>query len=286
MRVLVVGHRGMLGQDLMRALDGRYALGGADCDELDIREIESVRECLKRHKPEVVINAAAYTNVDGAESEEALARDVNAKGAGNIAKAAREMGIKTVHLSTDYVFDGRKAGPYFEDDPTGPISAYGRSKLEGEREVFEADPKALIVRTAWLYGRSGKNFVETIIKLAGERDRLTVVDDQRGSPTWTMHLAQGISQLVRAGATGIVHATNSGATTWYKFALKIIESAGKKGVRVEPITSDKLDRPAKRPSNSVLDGSKFTRLTGAPMPSWEEGLKRYMIDRSESRSRP
>jgi len=279
MRVLVVGHKGMLGQDLMRILEGRHVLSGADCDELDIREIESVRACLKTHAPEAVINAAAYTNVDGAESEESLAHDVNAKGAGNVAMAARELGARTVHLSTDYVFDGKKAAPYLEGDPTGPINAYGRSKLAGELAVLEADPDALIVRTEWLYGKGGKNFVETIIRLAGERDRLTVVDDQRGSPTWTVHLAKGIERLMSAGATGIVHATNSGVTTWHKFAVRIIELAGIKGVRVDPITSDQLDRPAKRPRNSVLDGSKFARITGAPMPAWEEALKHYMAER-------
>lgn len=282
MRVLVVGHRGMLGRDLMRVLEGHHVLSGADCDELDIREIESVRACIGKRNPEVVINAAAYTNVDGAESNEGLAHDVNAKGAGNVAKVAREMGSRTAHLSTDYVFDGKKAGPYLDSDPTGPINAYGRSKLAGEIAVLDADPDALVVRTAWLYGRSGKNFVETIIKLAGERDRLTVVDDQRGSPTWTVHLAQGIAKLVDAGAKGIVQATNSGATTWYKFACKIVELAGIKGVRVDPITSDQLDRPAKRPMNSVLDVSKFALLTGAPMPPWEEALKQYMVERKVS----
>ena len=281
MRILVVGHKGMLGHDLMRVLKDKCSyLAGADCDELDIREIESVRACFNGHKPDVVINAAAYTNVDGAESEEALANDVNGKGAGNVATVGRELGAKTLHLSTDYVFDGSKVGPYVEDDPVAPINAYGRSKLAGERAVLKADPGAIIARTEWLYGKNGKNFVETILKLAKERDRLTVVDDQHGAPTWTVHLAEGLAKLANTNASGIVHTTNSGSTTWHKFALKILELAGVKGVRVDPITSDQLNRPAKRPQNSVLDGSRFASITGNPMPHWEQALGQYMRERT------
>ena len=283
MRLLVVGHKGMLGRDLMRILGSRYQLSGADCEDLDIREIDSVRACMGMRKPEAVINAAAYTDVDGAESNEALAHDVNAKGAGNLAKVAAEMGIKRfVHVSTDYVFNGDKTEPYTEDDPVGPLSAYGRSKLGGEKSVLEACSDALIVRTAWLYGRGGKNFVETILRLASERERLTVVDDQRGSPTWAAHLADGIGKLLDADAKGIFHLTNSGATTWCRFAMKIIELAGMKGVRVDPITSEQLERPAKRPKNSVLDGSKYRKITGSNMPHWENALEKYMAERGKS----
>lgn len=282
MRVMVIGHKGMLGRDLMKLLDKKYTLSGADCEDLDIRQIESVRSCMAAHRPEAVINAAAYTNVDEAESNEKLAMDVNGNGAGNIAKVAAEMGLKKmVHISTDYVFDGNKKGPYLEDDPAGPVGVYGRSKLEGERQVLEAFPGAIIARTAWLYGRGGKNFVETIIRLAGERDRLTVVNDQHGSPTWTADLSRGIAALMDADARGVVHVTNSGQTTWFDFAAAIVEMAGIKGVTVEPMSSDKLDRPAKRPANSVLDGSKFAKLTGAPMPHWRIALEKYMAERAE-----
>lgn len=277
-KVLVLGHRGMLGRALIKELSGLFQV--SVCEEADITKLDSVRSCIKRIRPDIVINSAAYTDVDGAESNAAKAFAVNADGAANVASAAREAGVEAlVHLSTDYVFDGAKSAPYTEDDVPNPINVYGKSKLEGEKAAATNHPAALIIRTAWLYGAGGKNFVDTILKLARERDILTVVNDQRGSPTWTVHLAKGIGGLLNKGARGIVHLTNSGSTTWFGFAEKIIERAGIKNVKVEPISTAQLGRPARRPANSVLDCSRYETITGGKMPAWETALEEYLETR-------
>ncbi len=268
----------MLGTDLMRILGGKHHVVGADLDEVDIRDADSVRRCLNESKPEMVVNAAGYTDVDGAEKNQEMAFAVNTLGAKNVALAAKESGAGSIYFSTDYVFGGLKREPYKEDDKTSPQGIYARSKLEGEIGVREADPESLIIRTAWLFGKNGRNFVDTIIRLADQKDRLEVVDDQRGSPTWTVHLSIAVEELIGVQASGVVHVTNSGEVTWCEFAKKILEKVGK-NIPVAPITTAKLNRPAPRPAYSVLDTSRYRRLTGHEMPHWEKGLDGYLKER-------
>lgn len=282
-KLLVLGHRGMLGRALIKELAGLFQI--LTCEEADITKFESIRDCLVQTRPNIVINSAAYTDVDGAESNQARAFAVNAIGAGNVAQVAKELGVEgLVHFSTDYVFDGDKEDPYEEEDTPNPINVYGRSKLEGEKMVLENYPNALIIRTAWLYGGGGKNFVDTILKLAQERDKLTVVDDQRGCPTWTVHLARGVGKLLNKRASGLVHLTNSGSVTWFGFAKKIIEIMNITNVKIEPITTEQLGRPARRPRNSVLDCSRYESITGDKMPSWERALEEYIGEKLSEKS--
>ena len=276
--VLVIGHRGMLGTDLMEIFGKKCVLSCADIAEVDIRDISSVRRCIEGNRPEIVINAAAYTDVDGAENNRERAFAVNGLGAKNVALVAREIGAASIYFSTDYVFDGTKREPYVEDDPPNPLGIYAQSKLAGETGVREADPDALIVRTAWLFGKNGRNFVDTIIRMAGTRDRLDVVDDQRGAPTWTKHLSVAVENLIEVKAKGTVHVTSSGEVTWYEFAKRILQKVGE-NIPVEPITTSKLNRPAPRPSYSVLSNSRYEKLTGQKMPSWEEALDGYLKER-------
>ncbi len=300
MLILTIGHKGMLGHiflkdDLIKAIKESIPQNdvplldsckksGVDVEDVDIRDIDSVRSCIKNYSPDIVINAAAYTNVDGAEEDTETAFAVNAQGAKNVALIAMESGAKSVYFSTDFVFEGNKETPYVEDDEPNPKGVYAKSKLEGERAVLETDPKALVIRTAWLYGLNGPNFVETMLKLADQKDELGIVDDQRGSPTWTWNLAQAALKLVLLfDAEGIVHATNSGDVTWCGFAKKIFEMSGK-SVKVNPISTEELGRPAPRPAYSVLDNSKYERITGEKMPSWETALEGYLKARMESAS--
>ena len=274
--ILVVGANGMLGQDLMRALP--VSARGVDIGEIDITSPESVRTLLVSLKPEVVINAAAYTDVDGCEANRELAIAVNGAGVGHLARVSADIGAKLVQVSTDYVFDGGKGSPYLEDDPTGPLSVYGHSKLLGEQNV-RLNPDHLIVRTQWLYGLHGKNFVETMLRLATERSELSVVDDQIGSPTWTVDLAGAIRALVEAGCRGTYHAANAGFCSWNEFARAIFADAGVK-ITVKPMTTTELKRPAPRPLYSTLDCAKLTRDTGYVLQRWREALKTYLSLRS------
>jgi dTDP-4-dehydrorhamnose reductase len=270
--ILVVGSKGMLGQELMGVFGS--AARGVDMDEIDITDLESVQRVLVTLKPRVVINAAAYTDVDGCESNTELAMQVNGEGAAHLAMVTSEIGAKLVHVSTDYVFDGSKGSPYVEDDLQNPLSVYGESKLAGEMNAW-FNPDHLIVRTQWLYGHAGKNFVETMLKLASERDVLTVVDDQIGSPTWTYDLAMSIKALIEKNCTGTYHAANSGFVSWNGFAKEIFRLAGL-NVVVNPMTTEQLNRPARRPLYSTLDCSKLANDTGFVPESWQEALKRYM----------
>src|SRR5512138_1126497 len=221
--ILVIGANGMLGHDLMEVLQGDVR--GLDLPELDITDLVSVRKALLTLKPRVIVNSAAYTDVDGCESNVETAMAVNGEGVGLLALTAREIGATLVQVSTDYVFDGSKGEPYLEDDPVGPLSMYGESKLAGELNAAMA-PAHLIVRTQWLYGLHGKNFVETMLRLASEKKELAVVDDQIGSPTWTVDLALAIQALVEKDCRGIYHAANSGFCSWNDFARAIFAEAG------------------------------------------------------------
>jgi len=270
-RYLIAGANGQLGHDLQKALEGRdvTALGRVD---LDVTDLDAVREAAAGH--DVIINASAYTKVDDAESNEGAAYAVNALGTQNLAIAAAEIGAKLVTVSTDYVFDGSATTPYAEDTPRVAISAYGRTKGEGERLALETHPGGTyIVRTAWLYGAGGPNFAKTMVKLAAGRDTVSVVDDQRGQPTWTGDLAAQIVTLLDSDApAGIYHGTNSGETTWFGFAQAIFAEAGLDPERVLPTTSADFVRPAPRPSYSVLGHDAWAAAGLTPMRDWREAL--------------
>ena len=278
MRILVLGHKGMLGSDLMLRLEGTHDVEGRDVDAFDIVSEEDCRRVVQECSPEVVINAAAYTNVDACEANREGCLAVNALGVKNIAMACRGRGIMLVHFSTDYVFDGRKRIPYREGDPPWPLNVYGTSKLEGERFLQALAENYLLIRTAWLYGRHGKNFVKTIIEKAAAVKTLEVVDDQIGSPTCTRDLAAAVMLLIEGGHRGIFHVTNRGRCSWYEFACKIVRYARITDVTVRPIGSEKLSRPAIRPAWSVLSGRKFRAESGMTMPTWQRALKEYLVE--------
>jgi dTDP-4-dehydrorhamnose reductase len=276
--ILVVGANGMLGHDLMKVLEGDVR--GLDLPDIDITSLESVRRVLLTLKPKVIINSAAYTDVDGCEANVEQAMAVNGEGVGLLALTAREIGATLVQVSTDYVFDGGKGTPYLEDDPVGPLSIYGESKLAGELNAAMA-PSHLIIRTQWLYGLHGKNFVETMLRLATEKSELSVVDDQTGSPTWTYDLALAIKALLRKGCRGTYHAANSGFCSWNEFAKAIFEEEGV-SIPVKGMTTKELNRPANRPLYSTLDCGKLVRDCGFRPQEWREALKKYLDLRRKS----
>ena len=278
-RWLVVGAAGMLGQDLVAALgDSRqgHEVTGLDRDSLDIIDPKACLDAVAGH--DLVVNVAAWTAVDEAESHEADAFAVNAVGAANLARACEAARARMVHVSTDYVFAGEATRPYAEDAPLAPRSAYGRTKAAGEWAVRTYLPGvSWVVRTAWLYGAHGPNFVKTMARLAAERDTVSVVDDQRGQPTWTVDLAAAILRLVEAEAPfGTYHGTSSGETTWFGFAQAIFAELGLDPARVKPTTTDAFPRPAPRPSYSVLGHDAWGRAALDPLPRWEQSLKRAL----------
>jgi len=281
---LVVGSKGMLGTDLVRLLQERGTqIVALDIDEMDIRNADSVMDAFDKYHPGLVINVAAYTDVDGCESRPEEAFSINAQGPRMLAKASLDAGSFLVHTSTDYVFDGNKGAPYVEEDPINPLGVYGRSKAEGERYVRELLPEGhCIVRTQWLFGLHGKNFVEAILTQAQQKDVLRVVCDQRGSPTYAPDLATALMELCDIRARGTVHVTNSGEATWHEFARKILELAGLGSVSVEPMTTEELGRPAPRPAYSVMDNSRFIGLTGSGLRSWEGALEAYLDERQRA----
>lgn len=275
-RWLVVGARGMLGQDLMGVLGqaGRVVVG-MDLPELDITSPGSIAAALDELTPSVVVNAAAYTAVDAAEEHEELALRVNGTGPGLLAQAiAHRPGVRLVHISTDYVFAGDATTPYAEDAEPGPRSAYGRTKLAGERAVRAALPdRGTIVRTAWLYGEHGANFVRTMLGLEATRPELDVVDDQRGQPTWSLDLARQVVRLVDAGApAGTFHGTSSGETTWFGLTREIFRLIGADPERVRPTTTQAFPRPAPRPAYSVLGHDRWAQVGLPPIRDWRAAL--------------
>ena len=280
-RWLVTGAGGQLGLDLRVALGiagvEDKALTALRRTDLDITDAEAVRDAVRGH--DVVVNCAAYTRVDDAETHEAQAFSVNAVGAANVSAACRETGAKLVHVSTDYVFAGDAHEPYAEDAPLAPRSAYGRTKAAGEWAVQAHCPQSWIVRTAWLYGAGGSNFVKTMARLSQERDTLSVVDDQRGQPTWTLDVADAILRLVGQGAPyGVWHATSQGETTWHGFTQAIFTELGLDPARVRPTTTDAFPRPAPRPAYSVLGHDAWRMARIAPLPHWRESLSRALPD--------
>lgn len=276
MKVLITGSRGMLGQDLVSVLEDTHVSTGYDIEELDICDLESCRAIVARLKPDWIVNAAAYTAVDDCEKNRDIAFRINAEGPGNLARAAGEIGARMVQVSTDYVFNGKQSSPYLETDSTDPESVYGASKLAGEINVQKALPdRSVIVRTAWLFGVNGHNFVETILKMAAQGRDLSIVDDQFGAPTFTWDLSQAIASLIDVNANGVVHVTNSGVTNWYEFARYFLAQTYPQ-TRVQPVTTAEFPRPAPRPAYSVLSTERLNVLTGNHLPHWQDGIDRYL----------
>lgn len=281
MKVMILGATGLLGKALIREWT-RDEILGLGSREVDIRDRSQVRERVNAHRPDWIVLAAAYTDVDGCESNRDLAFAVNRDGPLNVAAAANECGAKLLFLSSDYVFDGNKTKPYEADDPRNPQSVYGRSKAEAEVRL-EQLPDCCIARTSWLFGPGGKCFPETILKLAATRPALDVVDDQRGSPTYSFDLARAIIDLCRKDARGIVHVTNAGDCSWFEFAREILQMAGL-ATEVRPATTKQMARPAPRPAYSVLSGASLKGY-GIQLPYWANAVERYLRER-ESPAQP
>jgi dTDP-4-dehydrorhamnose reductase len=279
MRILVTGAEGILGRAIREWLGPRHTLYLWGRDEADVRDPDRVAEAARGIEFDAVIHAAAMTDVDRCESEFDLALAVNRDGTRNVARLAGERGAVLIYLSTDYVFDGSKPEPYREDDPPSPVNAYGRSKLAGEEAAREGAARCLIVRTSWVYGAGGRNFVDTMAERLGRGEIPEVVTDQRGSPTYARDLARGIERLLCTKASGVVHVTNRGETTWHGLALAIARQLGSP-LTIRPTTSDRYPRPARRPANSVLAGERFRILTGHTLPHWEEALRDYLAWRA------
>jgi dTDP-4-dehydrorhamnose reductase len=266
----------MLGSVLLSCLQAGHEVYGVDQKDFDIGEEAAVQRALRELRPEFVFHLAAFTDVDGCEANPPKAEQVNALGTRNVARACAEIGAGLLYLSTDYVFDGRGKRPYQEDDCPNPLSVYGLTKLRGERHVQALVARHAIVRSSWLYGPHGKNFVATILKFAKERGELRVVSDQRGSPTYTRHLALKLAELLAIRGYGVFHVTGSGACSWFEFARAIVQSGGYPQVRVAPITTREAGRLARRPALSVLENRRLAESKLGALPHWTEGLAQYL----------
>lgn len=284
MRLLIAGWQGQVARGLVEMAPGdpNVTACAVGRPALDICEAKTIERAMVNTRPDVVINSAAYTAVDKAESEADQAYAMNRDGAKALAEAAAKAGIPIIHISTDYVFDGTKPAAYTEGDPTGPVTVYGKSKLEGEDAVRAANPRHVIVRTAWVHSPGGNNFVKTMLRLAGERDHLRVVADQSGNPTYAPHLSSAILDIARQvkgqgegfAGWGLYHAAGSGTTTWHGLASEVMRISAELGgpsVPVHGITTADYPTPAKRPANSALDCTKLQRTFGITMPAWQEG---------------
>jgi len=282
-KVLVFGAKGMLGSALVPLLEKKFETLGYSHAEVDIADKEKVTSFIHDFQPNWVVNCAAMTNVDGCETNIEQAFKVNRDGARNIAEALLGVkGAKMVHISTDFVFDGTKNSPYVETDPVNPQGVYGKSKEEGERAIWEVLPqRSLIVRTSWVFGLGGKNFADTMLKLAETQKALKVVDDQEGRPTYTLDLSQGLIHLMEVNALGLVHFANAGSCTWNEFARTVFEVAQIEGIDVQKITSLEFKRPAKRPNYSVLSTERYEKLTGQSIRPWKEALQDYIKEREK-----
>ncbi len=281
MNILVTGAYGQLGQEVESASKTKsdWNFIFTDKDKLDITEYEAVKSYCDKYDIDAIINCAAYTAVDKAESEEEIADKVNRQATSNLAKEAARRGAKLIHISTDYVFDGKNCRPYREDDPTAPSSAYGRTKLAGEREMMDISPKnSIIIRTSWVYSSFGANFVKTMLRLSKERDGLGVIFDQVGTPTYAADLADTILEIlpqIENDAVEIYHYSNEGVCSWYDFAIAIFEDRGI-DIEVSPILTEAYPTPAERPHYSILDKSKIKKEFGIEIPYWREGLRRCL----------
>ncbi len=275
MKILITGSNGMLGHDLGSVLKKEHDLVLTTSKTLDITDKDKTMDFICDAKPDIVINSAAYTDVDGCEENSDLAFSVNGDGVRNLALACREIDCPLLHISTDYIFNGKNDRPWIEDDEIGPISVYGKSKLEGEQAILEILDKYFIVRTAWLYGINGRNFPKTMLELAKDHSEITVVYDEVGSPTYSLDLARGISQLIETDYYGIYHLTNSGSCSWCEFARYIFEIADA-DVNVIPVTASEFARPAPRPSYSVLENKNWIEKGFKPLRSYKEAIKDYI----------
>lgn len=276
MKVLVTGVKGQLGYDVVGELEKRgLEAVGVDIEEMDITDAGSVDRVLRQSAPDAVIHCAAYTAVDAAEDNEALCRRVNADGTRNIAAVCRELDIKMIYISTDYVFSGQGDRPWEPEDERDPQSVYGQTKYEGELAVQELLEKYFIVRIAWVFGVNGKNFVRTMLKLSENHDTITVVNDQFGSPTYTYDLARLLVDMVQTEKYGIYHATNEGICSWYDFACAIFREAGI-SMNVKPVSSAEYGAKASRPANSRMSKEKLTENGFERLPTWQDALKRYL----------
>lgn len=273
MRVTLFGASGLLGQALVEKFDG-HELTALSSKDADLRDHARIREVVRASRPDWIILAAAYTDVDGCESNPDLAFAVNTQGAINVAEAARASGSRLIFLSTDYVFDGTRQTAYEADDPRNPINIYGQSKARAEQELVKVLPDVCIVRTSWLFGHGGKCFPATILQLASTRPEIPVVNDQRGSPTLTVDLATALVELCGKSARSIVHATNAGDCTWFDFAGELI-GASRLPTIVKPVTSAEFPRPARRPQYSVLSPASL-HAYGIRMPDWRDAIRRYL----------
>lgn len=286
MKLLITGANGMLARDLIVQLQKEgWPCAAFSKEELDITDAHSIEKQLLATLPEVVINCAAYTHVDQAETDDLQVKQVNQEGVAQLARLCKNTRSKLVHISTDFVFDGRRTAPYSESDVPNPLGIYGKTKWGGEQAILQLDFDYLIVRTSWLYGVDGKNFVKTILRLAKERAELQVVADQIGSPTWTADLAQALAHLLKVKASGLFHFSNQGQCSWYEFACEIMQTAYQQGmlskkIPVRSIASADYPTPAKRPAFSVLDCQKYSALTQQTIPSWQDSLARMLTQLS------
>jgi dTDP-4-dehydrorhamnose reductase len=272
----------MLGTALLPVLQKRHQVWGIDVQDCDICDAGAIAAVVHTRQPELVIHLAAYTNVDGCEANPGIAEETNSLGTRNIATACAEVDAAMLYMSTDYVFDGTKAGAYREDDPPNPVSVYGRSKLLGEQHVRTLLKRYFITRTSWLYGPNGKNFVTTILKFAYQQKVLRVVDDQRGSPTYTRHLSLKIAELVETGVYGVYHTTGAGTCSWYEFARTILDFWPVEGAQVLAIATGESGRAARRPANSVLENGALKRTHLELMPHWQVALAEYLEEIKQS----
>lgn len=275
-KIFVTGAEGMLGSDLVHILaESGCDVIRSDIGDLDITKQDLVYKRFAEIKPDIIIHAAAYTDVDGAESEEDLCFAINRDGTRNVAHSAQQIDADLIYLSTDYVFDGTKHEPYVESDVTNSLGVYGRSKLAGEEEIRALCARHKICRSSWLFGAHGKNFVRTILRLAEERSEISVVDDQFGSPTYVVDLSRQLAKLVEINEAGIFHVTNTGVCSWFDFAKEIVNQSGVE-CEVKRMTSDELRRPAPRPARSVLENKRLKELGIHSMPHWKDALKRFL----------
>ena len=287
MRALILGASGQLGSALARWAPEGAAVSALDRAGCDVADDDAIDAAISAYAPDIIFNAAGYTAVDRAESEPELAERINAHAPGRIAAAATKAGGRTVHVSTDFVFDGSSSSPYGTNDEVGPLGVYGRTKLAGEQAVAAADPNALIVRTAWVYAPVGANFLTTMLRLMRERDEVSVVADQVGTPTSARSLAAALWTLAARDAAGIHHFTDSGVASWYDFAVAIAEEARivgllERDVVVRPISTDQYPTPARRPAYSVLDKSATWAILGAPAAHWRASLRAALKELQDS----
>jgi len=301
MKIIVTGSSGMLGVDLCHILSNDHEIVGVDIKsgprapghgprakgpvsrtiDADITNHGKIEKIVLTEKPDIIIHAAAWTDVDGCELDESKAAKINVTGTEVITEAAYKIRSPLIYISTDFVFNGENKTPYKEGDKPDPISVYGLSKYKGETAIKSKLKNYLIVRTSWLFGKNGNNFIKAILKKSENEKVINVVNDQEGSPTYTKDLSYALKKLIELGSFNggnIFHVSNSGTCTWYDYAVEIIEFAGKRGVKIEPTSSVKLARPANRPHYSVLDNSKFEKVTAYNMPHWKDAFKRYMAE--------